>query len=129
MRFIVLTICCSLLSVSAWASPKPPKVETVTVVMVDNKFQPDHVIFHAGRPTELHLVNEGKDMHEFTAPEFLHAATVKDKRALSNNGGDIVVQPKQTVDVQLVPGHPGDYKLICADHDWDGMVGSITVQP
>jgi len=31
--------------------------------------------------------------------------------------------------VQLIPGHAGDYKLVCADHDWDGMVGSITVQP
>ncbi|HET6609040.1 MAG TPA: cupredoxin domain-containing protein [Rhodopila sp.] len=134
MRFFALTACCLLVSLPAWAAPKTPnpatpKTETVTVVMVDDRFEPDHVIFHAGRPTALHLVNQGKDMHEFTAPEFLHASKIRTPHALSNNGGDIVVQPGQTVVVKLVPGHAGDYKLICADHDWDGMVGSITVQP
>ncbi|HVY16692.1 MAG TPA: cupredoxin domain-containing protein [Rhodopila sp.] len=126
MRYARLGLCFLLLSSSAWAAPKP---ETVTVVMVDNRFEPDHVIFHAGRPTELRLENRGKDMHEFTAPDFLHASKIQDRKRLSNGGGDIVVQPGQTVTVRLVPGHAGNYKLICADHDWDGMVGSITVQP
>lgn len=117
------------LMIPAAAAPGRPKIETVTVVMVDNRFQPDHVTFHAGRPTLLRLVNRGKEMHEFTAPEFLHAAKIRDARALSNNGGDIVVQPGRTVQVRLVPEKPGDYKLICADHDWDGMVGSISVAP
>ena len=129
MRSLALVLCCFLLSIPSWAAPDWRKAETVTVVMVDDRFEPDHVTFHAGQPTTLRLVNRGKDMHEFTAPDFLHAATVRDPRALSNNGGDIVVQPKQTVQVRLVPGHAGTYKLICADHDWDGMVGSITVLP
>jgi plastocyanin len=30
--------------------------------------------------------------------------------------------------VELVPLNPGSYRLICADHDWDGMVGEITVE-
>ncbi len=117
------------LAVPAAAAPNWSKPETVTVVMIDNRFQPDQVTFHAGRPTLLRLVNRGKEMHEFTAPEFLHAATVRDAGALSNGGGDIVVQPKQTVQIRLVPGKAGQYKLICADHDWDGMVGSISVVP
>jgi len=101
--------------------------ETVTVVMDDDRFQPDHVVFQAGKPVELRLVNRGKAMHEFTAPAFLHASVVRDKRLLSNGGGDIVVQPSKTVVVRLTPGPAGDYPLTCADHDWDGMVGSISV--
>lgn len=100
---------------------------TVTVVMVDNKFEPDHVVFQAGQPTRLRLVNRGKELHEFTAPDFLHAAKIRDEHALSNGGGDIVVQPGRTVEVSLIPGPPSDYKLTCADHDWDGMIGSISV--
>jgi plastocyanin len=124
-----LTVCGLIVSVPAWAAPDWSKAETVTVVMVDNRFQPDHVTFHAGRPTVLRLINKGKEMHEFTAPDFLHAASVADPRALANGGGDIVVQPKQIVSVRLVPGKAGQYGLICADHDWDGMVGSISVAP
>ncbi len=129
MRSTALTLCSFLLSVPAWAGPDGPTTETVTVVMVDNRFEPDSVTFHAGRPTTLRLVNQGKEMHEFTAADFLHEATVKDKGVLANNGGDIVVQPKQTVEVRLIPNRAGHYNLICADHDWDGMVGSITVLP
>jgi plastocyanin len=29
--------------------------------------------------------------------------------------------------VFLTPQVKGDYPLTCADHDWDGMVGRITV--
>lgn len=97
--------------------------------MVDNRFQPDHVTFQSGRPTELRLENHGKEMHEFTAPKFLRAAVIRDKSLLSNNATDIVVQPGQTVWVQLIPGPAGHYALTCADHDWDGMVGSISVVP
>ena len=138
MRSTALTFCWLLVSFPAWGAPggaapagAPPHrstTETVTVVMVDDRFEPDSVTFHAGQPVTLRLVNQGKEMHEFTAPEFLHEATVRDKGVLSNNGGDIVVQPKQTVQVRLMPNHAGQYKLICADHDWDGMVGEITVE-
>ena len=99
----------------------------VVVVMLDNHFQPDHVTFQSGKPTRLRLENHGKDMHEFTAPDFLRAARVRDKRVLSAEGTDIVVQPGQALDVWLVPGPVGTYGLTCADHDWDGMTGSISV--
>jgi uncharacterized cupredoxin-like copper-binding protein len=111
------------------AAPNRSKADTVTVIMVDNRFEPDKVTFHAGKPTRLVLKNQGKDMHEFTAPDFLKASSVVDKKALSNGGTDIVVQPGTTLTVRLVPGHAGNYALTCADHDWDGMVGSITVLP
>jgi uncharacterized cupredoxin-like copper-binding protein len=116
------------------AGPKPAQpvidwshAQPVTVVMVDDRFQPDHVSFEQGQAYDLHLENHGKEMHEFTASAFLKAATIRDETKLANGGTDIVVQPGETVDVFLVAPAAGNYNLICADHDWDGMTGSITV--
>ena len=45
----------------------------------------------------------------------------------TNGGTDLVVQPGQSVQILLIAPPKGQYSLICADHDWDGMVGSIAV--
>jgi len=126
------TFACSLLAALAVAPPALAAdpwlhARVMTVVMVDNQFQPDHLTFHSGQPTELRLENHGKDMHEFTAPAFLKAAKIRDTRILANGGKDIVVQSGKSVRIFLIPGPKGHYDLTCADHDWDGMVGEITV--
>ncbi len=126
-RVSLLTACLLSLAASAGATDPWQAAKRVVVVMADNRFQPDHVTFQSGKPTDLRLENHGKDMHEFTAPEFLRAARVRNRLALSAGGTDIVVQPGHTVDVWLVPGPVGAYGLTCADHDWDGMTGSISV--
>lgn len=100
----------------------------MTVLMVDDRFEPDHLTFEHGMPYRLHLDNRGKDLHEFTAPEFLAAALVRDPGQLANQGKEVVVQPGEATDVYLVPLRAGTYHLTCADHDWDGMVGDITVK-
>ena len=100
----------------------------MTVVMVDDAFQPDHLTFQHGTPYRLHLENRGKDLHEFTAPEFLADSIVRDPSQLANGGKEIVLQPGTSADVDLEPLKSGTYRLICADHDWDGMVGEIVVR-
>jgi uncharacterized cupredoxin-like copper-binding protein len=124
-----LVVCASgiLLAISAYAADRWAHPRPMTVVMVDNRFEPDHLTFRHGQVYELRLENHGKDMHEFTAPEFLKAATIRDKRLLSNGGTDIVLQPGTSVRVFLIAPAKGQYDLTCADHDWDGMVGSIAV--
>ncbi len=106
-----------------WSHAQP-----MTVVMVDDVFQPDHLTFQHGTPYRLHLENHGKNLHEFTAPEFLAASIVRDPGQLANGGKEIVLQPGTSADVDLEPLKPGTYHLICADHDWDGMVGDIVVK-
>jgi uncharacterized cupredoxin-like copper-binding protein len=100
---------------------------TPTAATVDNGFQPDHITVHAGQPYILRLENHGKAMHEFTAPAFLKAAAIPDKRALATGGTDLVVPPGRTVSIALTAPAKGHDDLTCADHDCDGMVASITV--
>lgn len=119
---------CAVLPLAASAADRWVGAETLTVVMVDNRFEPDRLTFQAGKVYALRLENRGKEMHEFTAPGFLKAATVRDRRMLVNGGTDIVVQPGQTVRILLIAPAKGHYDLTCADHDWDGMVGTITVE-
>jgi uncharacterized cupredoxin-like copper-binding protein len=102
-------------------------VRPMNVVMVDSKFVPDRLTFHHGTAYRLHLENQGKDMHEFTAPAFLAAAIVRNPALLANGGEEFVLQPGTSVDTDLVPLKPGRYPLTCADHDWANMVGEITV--
>ncbi|WP_428486178.1 cupredoxin domain-containing protein [Rhodopila sp.] len=99
----------------------------MTVVMIDDQFQPDHVTFQQGKAYELRLENRGKEMHEFTAPDFFRSATVRDRRLLANGGIEVVVQPGHSARGLLIPRVKGDYGLTCADHDWNGMVGGIKV--
>jgi plastocyanin len=37
------------------------------------------------------------------------------------------VQSGNSVSIFLIAPRKGQYDLTCADHDWDGMIGSITV--
>jgi uncharacterized cupredoxin-like copper-binding protein len=101
--------------------------QRVTVVMVDNRFIPDRIEFQAGVTYVLRLENRGKNLHEFTAPEFFAASKVASRRLLGNGGKEMVVQPHETRQIELTPMKPGEYRLICADHDWDGMVCTIIV--
>lgn len=123
---------CVAFLVGGWLFLKPalsaiPSVP-LTVVMVDNRFIPDKIEFRAGVHYRLRLENHSKDLHEFTAPEFFAAANVANRRLLANGGKEVVVQPHQTVVVDLVPRKAGEFSLTCADHDWDGMVGKIVVR-
>ncbi len=104
------------------------KAEEVTVLMVDDRFVPDHLRFMHGVAYRLHLENQGTHLHEFTAPEFFADAIVRNPDQLANGDTEVVVQLGMAADVFLVPVKPGMFRLICADHDWDGMVGEIAVE-
>lgn len=116
-----------LLLISA-QSPDWSQAQPVAVNLIDNSFVPDRLTFQHGVPYRLHLENHGKELHELTAPEFFAAAQVRDPQILANGGKEVVVQSGATADVFLIPQRPGSYRLWCADHDWDGMVGEIEVK-
>jgi uncharacterized cupredoxin-like copper-binding protein len=101
---------------------------TVNVVMIDYRFQPDHLVLQHGVPYRLHLENHGKETHEFTAPTFFAASKIDNPDVLNREHSEIVMQPGDTKDLLVTPGPAGAYDLRCSDHDWNGMTGGITVQ-
>jgi uncharacterized cupredoxin-like copper-binding protein len=115
-----------LFAVPAAAGPQPVEID---VVMVDYQFVPDHLTFEHGVYYKLHLENHGKETHEFTAPVFFAAAHVDNPEVLNRERTEVLMQPGDKKDVFLTaPPKPGNYDLRCADHDWYGMVGGITVK-
>jgi len=115
-----------LLTVSlAGAGPNPVMIN---VAMVDYRFEPDHLTFEHDVHYQLHLENHGKETHEFTAPTFLATVTIDNPDVLNREHTEVLVQPGESKDLFFTPHRPGTYDLRCADHDWNGMVGGITVK-
>lgn len=109
----------------AQSASKPVEVD---VVMIDYSFEPDHLTFLHGVLYQLHLENHGNETHEFTAPVFFATATIDNPNVLDNKGSEVTLQPGEKKDIFLTPHKPGRYDLRCADHDWYGMIGGITVK-
>ena len=107
------------------AVPAPVKID---VIMVDYEFQPNHLTLERGVHYQLHLENHGKETHEFTAPVFFATAKIDNPEVLNREHAEVLMQPGDTKDLFLTPTKPGTYDLRCADHDWYGMVGGITVK-
>ena len=121
---------CLLLAIGALAGAAAPPSQPVPIglVMIDYKFVPDHLTFQHDMHYRLHIENRGKETHEFTAPTFFATAKIDNPDVLNHEHTEIVVQPGKSKDLLFTPGKPGAYDLRCADHDWTGMVGGITVQ-
>jgi uncharacterized cupredoxin-like copper-binding protein len=103
--------------------------DLVQVRLADDRFEPAEIVLEHGKSYRLHLENVGKEMHEFSARAFFAVAQVQDAaKTLTNNGSEMVLQPGQSGDIDLVAPAAGTYELTCPDHDWDGMVGKIVVR-
>ncbi|HZE59184.1 MAG TPA: cupredoxin domain-containing protein [Burkholderiales bacterium] len=105
-----------------------PAAEIVVMHLIDDRFVPDRLTFKAGTLYRLRLENDGKEMHEFTAPEFFKSIDVKNPEVLEQGLPEILLHPGDRKDLYFIARQPGRYPLTCADHDWDGMVGEIGVE-
>jgi len=100
----------------------------VAVQLIDDRFVPDKLVFRHGVEYRLALRNDGKEMHEFTAPEFFKAVEIRNPEVLERTVPEVLLQPGERKELRFVARQPGRYPLTCADHDWDGMVGEIIVE-
>jgi len=116
------------LATAPTTNPDWTKSEIVTVTMTEYEFAPRRLVFHVGVPTRLRLLNIGTEIHDFTAPDLLMAIDLKDPKILGSSGIGVPVEPHQQKDVEFVARVPGHFGLICADHDWAGMVADIVVE-
>jgi plastocyanin len=133
MRIVIQTLLVIVTGCSARPSAGPATSEisggeTVTVIMSNFSFDPDHVQLRVGQPVRLRLVNESNGGHNFSSPTFFAASTVAPGSATSADGG-IEVAAHQTVEIALIPRQPGTYQLRCTHtlHDLFGMTGAIEV--
>ena len=105
------------------------KAKKVTVVTVEYAFKPADLTFKQGVAYRLHLDNQGKETHEFTAPDFFKAIDMRDAKPLNADHTEIVLQPGEKKDLYFLAKQPGSYDLRCSDHDWAGMIGHIAISP
>jgi uncharacterized cupredoxin-like copper-binding protein len=110
------------------ASQSEPQPVKIDLVMVDYRFVPDHLTFQHDVHYRLHMENHGKETHEVTAPTFFATATIDNPEVLNREHSEVVMQPGDVKDLLFTAHKPGTYDLRCSDHDWNGMVGGITVQ-
>lgn len=116
------------LALTSAAAQAELQTVTLQVNLIDDKFVPDHLILRSGVHYRLHLENRGKHTHEFTAPMFFGAAKIDNPDVLNRERTEVLLQPGESKDILLTIDRPGGYDLTCADHDWEGMVGGITVE-
>jgi len=102
--------------------------KTVTVKMTDFDFTPSKVSFESAQPVKLTLVNDGTDVHDFAAPAFFAASSLR-QGSRGPAGGKVSLAKGQSAEIDLVPGAAGTYPLTCTEflHDMFGMTGTITV--
>ena len=113
----------------AWAAgPDWSKAISVSMVMSDYKFTPDHLSFERGKPYRLHLANAGRELHEIDAPEFFKTITPADTTMLVREGQEIDVEPGQQADFLFVPNASGQFPFECEDHAEFGMTGVFVVK-
>jgi len=104
------------------------KVQPVTVVTTESKFTPHKLAFRRGVAYRLHVENHGKEMHEFNAADLFKSSEIANPEALNADKTEIVVHPGEAKDLYFLPKQAGHFRLVCPDHDWDGMTGQITVK-
>jgi len=113
---------------AAVAATDIPPAQPVTVVAADYDFAPAKLRFKRGVAYRLHIENHGKEMHQFSAPAFFQSVELGDPQVLNADRTEIAVHPGEAKDLTFVPRQAGQFRLICPDHDWTGMIGEITVE-
>ena len=104
------------------------KAQPVAVVTTESKFTPNKLAFRRGIAYRLHVENRGKEMHEFNAADLFKSAEIGNPEALNPDRTEIVIHPGEAKDLYFLPKQAGRFRLVCPDHDWDGMTGKITVK-
>lgn len=101
---------------------------SITVRLSNFAFTPDHLLLRADLPVRLHLVNDSRGGHDFSAPALFAASTFPNGAPPPE--GEVDVRSGQAVDVVFVPRVPGTYKVRCTHflHTFFGMTGSVVVE-
>jgi uncharacterized cupredoxin-like copper-binding protein len=128
MRLLLAVFVCALIPPARAAGVDWSKARLVTLTTVEYVFEPNHLILRPETAYRLHVENHGRELHELTAPDFFKAVELRNPEALNREHTEIILQPNEQKDLYFVTPQPGHYNMWCADHDWAGMTGDITVE-
>jgi uncharacterized cupredoxin-like copper-binding protein len=128
MRMLLAVLVSALLTPARAAEIDWSKALLVTLTAVEYAFEPSHLIFHRGTAYRLHVENHGRELHELTAPDFFKSVELRNPDTLNREHTEIVLRPNEQKDLYFVTPRSGHYDMWCADHDWAGMTGDITVE-
>jgi uncharacterized cupredoxin-like copper-binding protein len=112
-------------------------IETVRVTMGEMFYDPDELVFKAGQPYKLELVNLGKKKHYYTARHFYKA--IATRKVQSNKDGEVkapyflaleIMPDGGQLDLYFVPVKKGTYPVYCTidTHREEGSEGTITIE-
>ena len=127
-KLLVWLICCVVIRPAQAAEVDWSKAQLVTLTTVEYAFEPNHLILRRDTAYRLHVENHGRELHELTAPDFFKSVELRDPEVLNRERSEIVLQPNEQKDLYFVALRSGHYDMWCADHDWAGMTGDITVE-
>jgi plastocyanin len=107
--------------------PASGVAQTVTIVLTDFAFTPDHITLRVGVPVRLRLVNRSNGGHDFSAPALFAASSFQAGSAPVD--GKIEVGSQQEAAVAFTPRVPGSYPVECTHflHSLFGMTATIQV--
>jgi uncharacterized cupredoxin-like copper-binding protein len=128
MRLLLAVFVCVLIPQARAAGVDWSKAQLVTMTTIEYAFEPNHLILSRDIAYRLHVENHGRELHELTAPDFFKAVELRNPETLNREHTEIVLQPNEQKDLYFVTLRPGHYNMWCADHDWAGMTGDITVK-
>ncbi len=130
MRFVLFAF--ALLLAAPAAAQRQPEWRTAIetdILLHPFRYEPREIRLAAGRPVELHFVNNGRARLSFRAPHFFAAANVRrsDRRHIRNGGFRLA--PGQRLSIALVPAR-GHYRASSGYllHRLRGMTARIVVE-
>jgi uncharacterized cupredoxin-like copper-binding protein len=121
-------IALAILALAAPAVGQQPGPAQVTVKLSSFAFAPATIHLRAGRPVVLHLATSGSGGHDFSAPEFFAAATIRAQDRGKVQRGKVELDGHEAVTLELTPA-AGRFALRCTHtlHKMLGMSGRIVV--
>jgi len=128
MSLLIAVIVWALIPAARAAEVNWLTAQPVSLTAVEYAFEPSHLIFRRDIAYRLHVENRGRELHELTAPDFFKAVNLHNPEVLNREHTEIVLQPNEQKDLYFIARRPGQYDMRCADHDWAGMTGDITVE-
>ena len=131
-KWLISAFICTLAIAAQPASGKSgvdwSKAHRADLVAVEYNFEPNHLSFRRDQTYRLHVENHGHETHELTAPDFFKSVELRNPDVLNQDRTELVLHPGDKKDLYFVALKPGRYDMRCADHDWAGMTGDITVE-